>query len=386
MTKKPPRPAMKNNGGQGRRLDRTQARVERNERFAKKEGGPSSPSKGPRGPNPNDRVVRAPWEKHKDAPPRTQSARSPMRSPSGPSSASGPVMTSSAKALPPDECVYGRHAVDATLRYMPQRGKQLFHTDHKDVAPLVELAKKIGIPTSLVDLATVDALAGGRDFAVAQGVVLSCDEFPNASVDDFDRAPNLTLVLDGVEDPRNLGAAVRAAYALGAGLVVVPHDRAAAPTASAIKASAGALCRIPLAREVNLRRAIEILKEKGAWIVGAEADGDAAPWELDLTGPTVIVIGGEDRGLRRLTREACDHVTAIPMPAGDMSLNAADAASLLLYEVLRQRKTRTPGVRKAAARPAAAVVAPVAAPVVAVEAAPAKVAKVAKKKAAKKPA
>lgn len=387
MSKKPPRPTMKNNGGQGRRLDRVQARVEREERFAKKEGAKRDGARKDASPRPG-RVGRAPWEKHKDAPPKappTSSPRSPLRSAQGPG---GPPSSpaSSTKALPPEECVYGRHAVDATLRFMPQRGNHLFHTDHRDVAPLVELAKKNGIPTTQVDLATVDALAGGRDFAVAQGVVLACDEFPNASVDDFDRAPDLTLVLDGVEDPRNLGAAVRAAYALGAGLVVVPHDRAAAPTASAIKASAGALCRVPLAREINLKRALDILKEKGAWIVGAEADGDHAPWELDLTGPTVVVIGGEDRGLRRLTREACDHVTAVPMPAKDMSLNAADAATLLLYEVLRQRKTRTPGAPKKGAKAAPVVAgAPAPAPAAAPSAAPSAAA-APKKRAPKKPA
>jgi 23S rRNA (guanosine2251-2'-O)-methyltransferase len=94
-----------------------------------------------------------------------------------------------------------------------------------------------------------------------------------------------------------------------------------------------------VAREINFRRALDVLKEKGAWIVGAEADGDRAPWEVDTAGQVVIVVGGEDRGLRRLTREACDFVTAIPMASKDMSLNAADAAGLLLYEVLRQRRT-----------------------------------------------
>jgi 23S rRNA (guanosine2251-2'-O)-methyltransferase len=196
------------------------------------------------------------------------------------------------------------------------------------VRPLVALAEKNGVRTRLVDLADVDALAGGRERAVAQGVVLRCGPFPYADVEDFKTAPALTLVLDGIEDPRNLGAAVRAAYALGAGLVVVPADRA----------SAGALCRVPLARATNLRRALEQLKERGAWIVGAEADGDRAPWQVDLRDKVALVVGGEDRGLRRLTREACDFVVAVPMAARDMSLNAADAATLLLYEVLRQRR------------------------------------------------
>ncbi len=223
--------------------------------------------------------------------------------------------------------------------HQPGRAEVLFHTDSPDVQPLVTLARNAGVPTSLVDVADVDALAGGREQAAAQGVVLRCGPFPYAAVEDFATAPSLTLVLDGVLDPRNLGAAVRAAYALGAGLVVVPADRAAAATAAAVKTSAGALCRVPLARVTNLRRALQDLKDKGAWIVGAEADGDRAPWQVDLRGSVVLVIGGEDRGLRRLTREACDFVVSIPMAAPDMSLNAADAATLLLYEAARQRRT-----------------------------------------------
>jgi len=242
------------------------------------------------------------------------------------------------QALPPDLCVYGRHAVEATLLHQPARAEELLHTDSPEVRPLVTLAEKNGVRTRLVELAEVDVLAGGRERAVAQGVVLRCGPFPYADVEDFERAPSLTLVLDGVEDPRNLGAAVRAAYALGAGLVVVPADRAAAATAAAIKTSAGALCRVPLAQATNLRRALEQLKEKGAWIVGAEADGERAPWQVDLRDEVVLVIGGEDRGLRRLTREACDFVVAVPMAAKDMSLNAADAATLLLYEAMRQRR------------------------------------------------
>lgn len=272
--------------------------------------------------------------------PRDNKSDLPTKKPSSPPPSSSSSKAPPPKALPAELCVYGRHAVEATLRFQAQRCDLLFHTDHKELAPLVELASRSGIKTRLVDHAVTDALAGGRDVAVAQGIVLSCQPFPFADIEDFEKAPSLTLVLDGVEDPRNLGAAVRAAFALGAGLVVIPADRAATATASAVKASAGALCRVPLARAVNLRRALEILKEKGAWIVGAEADGDVPPWSVDMTGPTVIVIGGEDRGLRRLTREACDHVTAIPMPAKDMSLNAADAATLLLYEALRQRRQK----------------------------------------------
>ena len=123
-----------------------------------------------------------------------------------------------------------------------------------------------------------------------------------------------------------------------ADLVLIPQDRAAQATASAYKASAGALARIPIAMAKNLKRDLEKLKELGCWLVGAEADAKAAPWQVDMAEKTVIVVGGEDRGLRRLTREACDHVVSIPMAADGTSLNAADAATVLLYEALRQRR------------------------------------------------
>ena len=291
----------------------------------------------------------APWARNKNGPPQRPST--PPTGPRPPRGATQPART----ALPSELCVFGRHAVEATLRYQPERGIELFHGNSPDLEVIVALAKGLGLPCRPVDLETIDALAGGRDQGSAQGVVLSCGPFPSVTVDEFEEAPGITLALDGVEDPRNFGAAVRAAYALGASLVLVPSDRAASATAAAIKTSAGALCRVPVARATNFRRALEILQEKGAWIVGAEADGDRAPWEVDATGKLVLVIGGEDRGLRRLTREACDFVTAIPMAATDMSLNAADAATLLLYEALRQRKTAPGSVvavkkKKAAAK------------------------------------
>jgi 23S rRNA (guanosine2251-2'-O)-methyltransferase len=238
------------------------------------------------------------------------------------------------RALDPDLHVAGKHAVAAVLRHQQARAHKLFVSSADD--PLAELARRGGVSVGVVDHVALDLLAGRG--AVHQGAVLQCGPYPYAHIEDLTEAPPLALVLDGVEDPRNLGAAARAAFALGATLIVIPRDRAASCTASAHKASAGALARIAVARVHNLKRALELLKEKGAWLVGAEADGDHAPWQVDCQGKIAIVVGGEDTGLRRLTREACDHVVAIPMKAADITLNAADAATLLLYEVLRQRR------------------------------------------------
>jgi 23S rRNA (guanosine2251-2'-O)-methyltransferase len=244
--------------------------------------------------------------------------------------------------LNPELHVVGRHPVEAVLEHQRDRAEKLWLQEGSQVAEALEtLARKAGVPVTLAEADVLDGLAGRGN--LHQGAVLQCGPYPYADVEDYDEAPDLTLVLDGVEDPRNLGAAARAAYAMGASLVVVPRDRAAACTASAHKAAAGALSRIRVAQVGNLRRALELLKEKGAWIVGAEADGTAAPWDVDLKGRSVIVVGGEDRGLRRLTREACDHVVAIPMAGEGTSLNAADAATVLLYEALRQRKSQPRG-------------------------------------------
>ena len=146
----------------------------------------------------------------------------------------------------------------------------------------------------------------------------------------------LVLVLDGVTDPRNLGAVLRTADGAGASGVVIPRDRASGVTAAAVKASAGGSEHVRVARETNLRRAIEKMKEAGLWVYAAEAVG--TPYtQLDLAGPVGLVFGSEGRGVRRLVREACDGTVAIPMLGNVGSLNVSVAAAVLLYEVRRQR-------------------------------------------------
>ena len=154
-------------------------------------------------------------------------------------------------------------------------------------------------------------------------------------------AEALFLVLDGVQDPRNLGACLRSAEAAAVTAVMMPRDRAVGVTATVRKASAGAADRVPIVQVTNLARALEMLKEAGVWVAGAVAptreQGGEDVWAADLTGPLALVLGSEDKGLRRLTREKCDRLVAIPMPGAMSSLNVSVAAGILLFEIRRQR-------------------------------------------------
>jgi len=146
------------------------------------------------------------------------------------------------------------------------------------------------------------------------------------------------IVLDQIHDPRNLGAILRTADGSGAHGVVIPRRRSVPLTPAVARASAGAIEYVPVARVSNIVQTIEFLKEKGIWIVGADAEGEEIFWDARLDGPLALVIGGEDRGLGRLTRERCDILVRLPMAGRVNSLNASVAAALLAYEVVRQRR------------------------------------------------
>jgi 23S rRNA (guanosine2251-2'-O)-methyltransferase len=184
----------------------------------------------------------------------------------------------------------------------------------------------------------LDAIAGPG--ARHQGAVAVVGEYPYAAVEDLcagDRP--LILALDSVTDPQNLGALVRSAHVLGASGVLLPRDRAAQVTAAVVRASAGATEHTRIASVVNLVRTLEELKERGLWVVGAVCSGPTSrpPWEIDLRDPTVLVIGSEGAGLRRLVEKVCDLLVSIPMLGQVASLNASAAGAALLYEAARQR-------------------------------------------------
>lgn len=158
-------------------------------------------------------------------------------------------------------------------------------------------------------------------------------------LDDMDNLKSvLILVLDGVQDPHNLGACLRSAAASGATAVVIPKDRSASLNDTVRKAAAGAAERIPLVAVTNLARCLEALQQRGLWITGLAGEADALIHDIDLSGPSVLIMGAEGKGLRRLTREHCDHLARIPMPGDMESLNVSVAAGICLFEAVRQRQ------------------------------------------------
>lgn len=209
---------------------------------------------------------------------------------------------------------------------------------------LTSLAREQGVPVHLVDGRRLDALARGLNH---QGVVAIALAKGYVELDDLLAAaaggPATLLLLDGVQDPQNLGSLLRSADAAGIAGVIIPRRRAAGLTAAVGRASAGAMEYVPVARVGNLAQIMERLKEEAFWIVGADMNGEHVPWEVDMTGRVALVIGGEGTGLGRLVRERCDYVVRIPMQGRVSSLNAAVAGALLMFEVVRQRWLESKG-------------------------------------------
>jgi 23S rRNA (guanosine2251-2'-O)-methyltransferase len=242
--------------------------------------------------------------------------------------------------------VYGANPVRELVLQRPQAVNVVYVAAGDTGAAIKQLRDLAGgrkITVEERDRDELDALAG-RD-ARHQGVVAITGEFVYAELEDVlddlearGVAP-LLVVLDGVQDPRNLGAIVRSAHVLGAHAVVMAKDRAAPVTAVAVKASAGATEHLPIARVTNVVRALETLKERGVWTVGAVARDAQPPAKIDLRGPIALVLGAEGAGLRSLVERSCDHKVEIPMASGGKvaSLNVSVAAGILLYEAVRQR-------------------------------------------------
>jgi len=213
-----------------------------------------------------------------------------------------------------------------------------------DMLEIIRIAKSRGTE---IRFAARDALKREAPNALHQGVIAITAARQFAGLDDILQLPAqkgqapLFLVLDGVEDPRNLGALLRTAEATGVHGVIIPERRAVGLTETVAKAAAGALEYVPVAKVVNIVNTLEELKKAGVWVAGAEAGGDTLYWDADFVRPVALVLGGEDKGVRRLVRERCDYLLSIPLVGNITSLNVSVAAGVLLYEVLRQRRGNT---------------------------------------------
>jgi 23S rRNA (guanosine2251-2'-O)-methyltransferase len=235
-----------------------------------------------------------------------------------------------------------RAAVPSVALYV---GARVQHDER--ISEAIKLAADRGIALLEAGATQLDRLTGG---ALHQGIALQVRAYDYAHPDDLlARAaeagqPPLIAALDGVTDPRNLGAVARSAAAFGAHGVVVPSRRGAGVTAGAWKASAGALARLPVARAANLARALASYQEAGLFVAGLDAAGDTEIRDLDLaTSPLVVVIGSEGKGLSRIVAQSCDVLVRIPIAARTESLNAGVAAGIALYEIaaIRTREAAT---------------------------------------------
>ena len=242
----------------------------------------------------------------------------------------------------PDDVLVGRNAVTEALKSGRGINKLWIASGDREgsVAEIAALAKERGIVVQYVERAKIEALAGGHRH---QGVLAYVAPVPYAELEDIlkaaeakGEAPFLVL-LDELEDPHNLGALLRTADATGVHGILIPKRRSVSLNATVAKTSAGAVEYVPVARIGNIAQTLKKLKEKGFWVAGADMAGEKAYSEADLTGPLVLVVGSEGKGMSRLTKEACDFIVRMPMVGRINSLNASVAGSILMYESMRQR-------------------------------------------------
>lgn len=245
-----------------------------------------------------------------------------------------------------EEFVAGRNSVLEALKSGRPVNKLLVAKGehHGSLREIVGLARSLHLVVQEVEAAKLAELTGGMRH---QGIVAMVAPVAYAEVEDILAKaqalgePPFIVLLDELEDPHNLGAILRTADAAGVHGVLIPKRRSAPLSATVAKTSAGAVEYVPVARVGNVVQAIEGLKKAGLWVVGADMDGDKPYYQADLAGPLLVVIGGEGRGLSRLAKEACDFLVRIPMRGRITSLNASVACSLVLYEVFRQRESKS---------------------------------------------
>jgi 23S rRNA (guanosine2251-2'-O)-methyltransferase len=242
------------------------------------------------------------------------------------------------------DSVYGIHAVESLVASQPGSLVMLTVAAGKAdprLTSLVEQAESAAIPVKQLPRKDLDRMfPGGRHQGVVATITVETREMTEKSLPAFLESlqePAFLLVLDGVQDPHNLGACLRTADAAGVHAVIMPRDRAVGITPVVHKVASGAVQSVPVFTVTNLARTLRELKDLGIWIYGASDAAEQLLYSTDLGGPAAFVLGGEGKGLRRLTRELCDHLVAIPMAGRVESLNVSVAAGVLLFEARRQR-------------------------------------------------
>ena len=247
---------------------------------------------------------------------------------------------------PSPNIIFGIHPLLEALKFSKSRILKIYLLNRKkgkEIEKIIHLAKVRGIKFKYVDLKTFQQICPGEKHQGIAGLVsskelVSVEEIIEIS---FNNEPNPVLVLlDHIQDPRNLGSIIRSAEVLGVSGVIVPKKRAADLTPTVLKTSSGALEYMPVSQVSNTLNAIRFFKEKGFWIIGAKEGSSNCCFTVDLDRPVALVLGGEGKGFRPLIEKNCDEVVSIPQVGHVNSLNVSCAASILFYEILKQKKLR----------------------------------------------
>lgn len=239
--------------------------------------------------------------------------------------------------------IEGRNPVIEALKSEHPINKILIDSGDKkgSVVKIIGMAKDKGVMVKYVDRKKLDELSATRNH---QGVIAEIAAYETVELEDLlEKTKNkepFFLILDEIMDPHNLGSMVRTANASGVDGIIIPKRRSVGLTVSVSKVAQGALEHVPVAKVSNIAQTMERLKEEGLWMVGADMHGEQVHYEANLLGPIALIIGGEGKGLSELTKKKCDFLVKLPMEGAISSLNASVAGAVLMYEVLRQRKTK----------------------------------------------
>ncbi len=240
--------------------------------------------------------------------------------------------------------IAGLHSVRTALKHGSGAVDEVWvegRRQDRRIREIIALAEEAGVRVNSVSRDEIDSLQPGvnhQGVAARSRVAAAQDESALRDLLADLEVPPLLLILDGVQDPHNLGACLRSADGAGVHAVIAPKDRSVGLTTTACKVASGAAESVPFIQVTNLSRTIRWLQQDaGIWFTGAAGEADQSVYAVDLTGPMALVMGGEEKGLRRLTREACDQLVKIPMAGGVESLNVSVATAVCLFEAVRQR-------------------------------------------------